>query len=197
MAKNETMKYLLAGVFFLVGLCVIGWVIYFIGFQKGFTQPKFRMSVLFDKVGGLTEGAPVRLSGVTVGMVESINFLDEEIAGRGLSVVLAIETRYERQVRRSTAVGVQTEGVLGAKYVEISRKQGLATLDIERLVVGDQMLDVYDLAVVLQDTAASFNQTTAGINSMMGELKTISRKTKRLLDRIEDRVIQGNLFKIF
>ncbi len=71
------------------------------------------------------------------------------------------------------------------------------TLDIEQPVMGDPMLDVYDLAVVLQDTAASFNQTTVGINGMMGELKTISRKTKRVLDRIEDRVIQGNLFKLF
>jgi ABC-type transporter Mla subunit MlaD len=197
MAKNETMKYLSAGVFFIVGLCVVGWVIYFIGFQKGFTQPKFQMEVLFDKVGGLTEGAPVRLSGVTVGTVEAIGFLEEEVAGRGLRVMLGIETRYERQVRRSTAVGVQTEGVLGAKYVEISRKSGLLTLDIEQPVMGDPMLDVYDLAVVLQDTAASFNQTTVGINGMMGELKTISRKTKRVLDRIEDRVIQGNLFKLF
>lgn len=197
MAKNETVKYLMAGLFFVAGLCLVGWVIYFIGFQKGFTQPKFKVDVLFDKVGGLTEGAPVRLSGVTVGTVEAIEFLDEEVSGRGLKVGLAIEMRYERQVRRSTAVGVQTEGVLGAKYVEISRKPGLLTLDIERPVMGDPMLDVYDLAVVLQDTATSFNQTTLGINTMMGELKIISRKTKRLLDRLEDRVIQGNLFKLF
>ena len=32
---------------------------------------------------------------------------------------------------------------------------------------------------------------------MMFELKDISRKTKRLLDRIEQRVIEGNLFKVF
>jgi phospholipid/cholesterol/gamma-HCH transport system substrate-binding protein len=197
MAKDDMMKQFWAGVFFILGMTLIGGAVFFIGFQKGMTQPYFLLSVLFDKVGGLTEGAPVRLSGVNVGTVEAIDFLDKEIMERGVKVTLRIQKRYEKPVSRSTRISLQTEGVLGAKYIEIGREPGESALDLSRQVLGKPMLDVYDLAEVLQDTAGSFNDTTRGINTMVTQLNYISRKTKRLLDRAEQRMIDGNLFKVF
>ena len=197
MAKDDVLKQFWAGIFFLLGVGLTAGVIFFIGFQKGLTEPKVQLMVLFDKVSGLTENAPVRLSGVTVGSVDRIEFLDEEIMGRGLKLRLSIYSKYARQVERCTRVSIFTEGVLGAKYVEIGRVAGDPPLDVSRPIIGEPLLDVYDLAEVLQDTAASFNETTIGINAMINELRHISRKSKRLLDRIEQRVIEGNLFKVF
>jgi phospholipid/cholesterol/gamma-HCH transport system substrate-binding protein len=197
MAKNDTIRQVFAGIFLLFGIALTVGMVFFIGIQRGLTEPKFQMIVLFDKVGGLNEGAPVRLSGVTVGTVASIDFLDGEVLGRGLEVRLNIYQKFVRAVRRCTKVSVLTEGVLGAKYIEMGRVPGRPLIDITRPVLGDPMLDVYDLAEVLQSTATSFNETTSGINVMVGELKAISRKSKRLLDRIEQRVIDGNLFKVF
>jgi len=197
MAKNDVVKHVWAGIFFIVGVIVVCGTIFFIGYQKGLSQPQFDVVVLFDKVGGLTEGAAVRLSGVTVGTVKSIDFLDEEVMERGIKLTLAVLQRYEKQVARSTKISVQTEGVLGAKYVEIGRNPGDPVIDVTHPVIGEPMLDVYDLAEIVDNTAASFNETTKGINSMMVELRYISRKTKRLLDRIEQRVIEGNLIKVF
>ncbi|MBF0619435.1 MAG: MCE family protein [Candidatus Omnitrophica bacterium] len=197
MAKDDGLKQFFAGLFFLLGIGLIAGVIYFIGVQKGFTQPQFDVVVIFDKVGGLTEGAPVRLSGVTVGTVKAIDFLNEEVMGRSIKVTLDILKKHEVPVQKSTKVVVQTEGVLGAKYVEISHEPGQPVLDLSKPILGEPMLDVYDLAEVLQDTATSFNASMHGINTMMLELKYISRKSKRVLDRIEQRVIDGNLFKVF
>jgi phospholipid/cholesterol/gamma-HCH transport system substrate-binding protein len=197
MAKHDGLRQFVAGVFLFLGIALTAGVIFFIGYQRGFTEPKSQMVVLFDKVGGLNEGAPVRLSGVTVGTVTSIGFLGAEVQGRGVTVSLDIYKKFENAVRRCTKVSVLTEGVLGAKYIEMGRVPGQMTMDIARPILGEPMLDVYDLAEVLQSTAVSFNDTTRGINAMMGELSAISRKTKRLLDRIEQRVIDGNLFKVF
>ena len=197
MANNDVVKQFWAGIFAILGLGIVIGVIFFIGFQKGLTEPKFPVEVIFDKVSGLTEGAPVRLSGVTVGTVLKIDFLEQEVMGRGLMVTLEIYKKFERQVTRSTKISIFTEGVLGAKYVEIGRVVGKPPIDILKPVIGEPLLDVYDLAEVLQDTAGSFNQTTHGIDTIMHELQYISRKTKRLLDRIEQRVIDGNLFKVF
>jgi phospholipid/cholesterol/gamma-HCH transport system substrate-binding protein len=197
MLKDDMIKQFWAGVFFLAGVVLVAGVIFFIGFNKGFSQPKMTMAVLFDKVGGLTEGAPVRLSGVTVGLVESIDFLDEEVEGRGIEVKLGVFRKFEDQVRRLTRVSVQTEGVLGSKYVEISRRPDQATLNIDVPVLGDAMLDVYDIAEVLRDTAQGFNQTTQDISTIMSELKHMSRRSKRILDRFEQRLIDGTLIKIF
>ncbi len=197
MARNDGIRQFWAGIFFLAGITLTAGVIFLIGFQKGLTEPRSSLVVLFDKVSGLTEGAPVRLSGVTVGTVEKIGFLDQEVMNRGLKVSLSIHRKFIQQVVRCTQVSILTEGILGAKYVEIGRVAGDPPLDMTRPVIGEPLLDVYDIAEVLQDTAASFNETTRGINSMMTEIKYISHKSKRLLDRIEQRVIDGNLFKVF
>jgi phospholipid/cholesterol/gamma-HCH transport system substrate-binding protein len=197
MLKDDVIKQFWAGMFFLVGVVLVSGVIFFIGFNKGFSQPRITMAVLFDKVGGLTEGAPVRLSGVTVGLVDSISFLPEEVMARGIEVKLSVYKKFEEQVRRSTRVSVQTEGVLGSKYIEIGRRPDQKTLDIDRAVLGDPMLDVYDIAEVLRDTAQGFNQTTQDISAIMAELKYMSRKSKRILDRFEQRLIDGTLIKIF
>jgi phospholipid/cholesterol/gamma-HCH transport system substrate-binding protein len=197
MLKDDVMKQFWAGIFFLAGLTLVAAVIFFIGFNKGFAEPKIVTTVLFDKVGGLTEGAPVRLSGVTVGLVDDISFLDEEVRGRGIQVRLNVYKKFEEQVRRSTRVSVQTEGVLGSKYIEIGRHISEATLDIDHPVLGEPMLDVYDIAEVLRDTAKGFNQTSQDVSTIMAELKHISRKTKRILDRVEQRVIDGTLIKVF
>ena len=197
MAKDDVLKQFWAGLFFLLGVAIIAGVIFFIGFQKGLTEPKIHLTVLFDKVSGLNTGAPVRLSGVVVGQVEKIEFTDEEVMNRGLALQLSLYQKFAKQVARCTQVSILTEGVLGTKYVEIGRVAGDPPLDIAHPIIGEPLLDVYDLAEVLQSTAESFNDTTRGINSMVGELRHISRKSKRLLDRIEQRVIDGNLFKVF
>jgi phospholipid/cholesterol/gamma-HCH transport system substrate-binding protein len=197
MLKHDVIKQFWAGLFFLFGAAMVAGVILFIGMNKGFSEPKMIMTVLFDKVGGLSEGAPVRLSGVTVGLVERIGFLDQEYQQRGIEVQLGIFRKFEAQVRRSTRVSVQTEGVLGSKYVEMGRRMDQATLDIDAPVLGEPMLDVYDIAEVLKDTAKGFNRTTEDISSIMSELKQMSRKTKRILDRVEQRVIDGTLIKVF
>lgn len=197
MSQEDASKQFWAGIFFLVGVVLVAGVIFFIGYNKGFSQPKIAVTVLFDKVGGLMEGAPVRLSGVTVGLVDGIGFLPVEEAGRGIEVKLSVYRKFEGQVRRSTRVSVQTEGVLGAKYVEIGRHEGQKTLDIDAPVPGDPMLDVYDIAEVLRDTAKGFNRTTEDISAIMAELKHMSRKSKRILDRVEQRLIDGTLIKVF
>ncbi len=197
MLKDDVIKQFWAGIFFLVGIAVVAGVIFFIGFNKGFSQPKITMVVFFDKVGGLTEGSPVRLSGVTVGLVDTIGFLQDEMAGRGIEARLSVYKKFEEQVRRSTHVSVQTEGVLGSKYIEIGRRSDQKAIDIDQPVLGDPMLDVYDIAEVLRDTAKGFNQTTQDISTIMADLKHMSRKSKRILDRFEQRLIDGTLIKIF
>lgn len=197
MNNNQYIKQIFAGLFFLIGLGVMASVIYFIGFQKGLTEPKFEMQVLFKDVSGLNEGAPVRLSGVTVGTVGDIDFLEQEIFDHGLVVKLDLFKKYKDKLKKGTTVGIKTEGVLGEAYIDISADPRLKPINLSSPVIGQGPLDIYDMAKVLDETATSFKDTADGINQMMTELRYITSKTKRLFNRIEQRVIDGNLFKVF
>ena len=86
---------------------------------------------------------------------------------------------------------------MGGKLIEISTDENTSLLNLNQPIVGEDPLDVQSLAESFGDTAVSLTETSQAISSIIAELKQISKTSKRLLDRIEERVIEGNLFKVF
>ncbi len=197
MQHKDQVQKIVAGVFLLFCVTLIVVMIFTIGLEKGFTEPRVQMTVLFRKVGGLAIGAPVRLSGVTVGTVADINFLKEEVHGRGVTVSLSLYKKYEPQLRKSSNIAIVTEGVLGEKMVEISADPRIHRQDLSQPLLGEDPLEVRDLAQTFNDTAQALFHTSVEIGVMVEHLEEVSVSIQRLLNRIEQRVIDGNLFKVF
>jgi len=204
MKSKDLMKKFLAGVFFVLCVVLITCVVFIIGVEKGFTEPKFKMTALFREVGGLAEGAPVRLSGVTVGTVYNIDFLDREVQGRGVKVVMNLYERYRRQLYKGVQVAIITEGVLGEKIIEIRTAPNFWRKDLDQAIIGEDPLDVQNLAETFGEAAVALLEAGKAIDIVIGdiqgisiELKDISVEVRRLMQRIEQRVIEGNLFKVF
>lgn len=197
MIRKDFIKKFSAGIFFILCVAMIAGVIFGLGIEKGFTEPKFKMTVLFRKVGGLTIGAPVHLSGVTVGTVADIDFLEEEVAGRGVAVRLKLFKKYQKQLRKSVRFAVITEGVLGEKMIEITSRPNFQRADLEEPVIGVDPLDVQNLAETFGEAAVALLETSKTIDSVIDEMREISGDIGRLLGRIEQRVIDGNLFRMF
>ena len=223
MEKKELTKELLAGLFFFLGIFLLVTFVIILGGNKGLAQSKFQVMVLYRNVGGLMEGAPVRLSGVNVGTVDSVEFLDREFDGRRVAVTLNILSKYRKQLENNLRFTIQTEGILGEKLIEIDVLREGPKADLKNSVIGEDPLDVEDMAEVFAKAAESFTKTadqlsqidvvglssvmedssqsllitSRGINEIMEELQEITKKTKRLLDRVEQKVIDGNLFKVF
>ena len=102
---------LTVGMFVLVGLAAIAYLSVQVG---GLSGPRgFHLFATFDQIGGLTERAPVVISGVEVGQVSSIR-LDDDLRAR---VDLDIDPSLELPV--DTSAAIMTEGILGNKFVEL------------------------------------------------------------------------------
>ncbi len=223
MDKKELTKELLAGLFFFLGIFLVVAFVIILGGNKGLAQSRFQVTVLYRNVGGLMEGAPVRLAGVNVGTVDRIEFLDQEFDSRRVEVTLNILSKYRKQLENNLRFTIQTEGILGEKLIEIDVLREGSNVDLKNPIIGEDPLDVEDMAEVFAKAAESFTATadqlsqidvvglskvmedssesllitSRGINEIMEELQEITKKTKRLLDRVEQKVIDGNLFKVF
>ena len=190
-------KKIAASLFFIACLSLIVVGIFIIGIDRGLTEPKFKVIVLFNQVGGLVEGAPIRISGVDVGVVGAVDFLTQPIEGRSLKVRLDIFKKYEFEFRKCSKISIRTEGVLGQKLIEISEDHSLKAFDPSAVIIGEDPLDVEDMAAVITSTAVSLQATSQGVQDVLDEWKYISIKTKKLLNRVDEKLLEGNLFKVF
>ncbi len=221
--SRDFLRNFLAGLFFIAGIVGIVAVVFSIGQNRGLTQPKFALTVLFNNVDGLIEGAPVQLSGVNVGNVESIDFLDEVVDGRRVKVSLNIFTKYRRQFENDAKFSINTEGVLGEKFVDVKVIKDGEKIKFNEPILGEDTLDVKALTAVflqsaesftkaadefskidaaalsksLQEATDSLQKTSKGITGVLTELRYMTIKSKRILDRVEQKLIDGNLFKVF
>lgn len=224
MKKSDLAQRLLAIIFFFGGIALIIGVILIIGRDKGFTQSKFHVTVLYKDVGGLLEGAPVRILGVNVGSVGRIGFLSQQVNGHRVEVVLNILSKFRPQLEgRRAEYAIQTEGVLGQKLVEIYVDDkgpadnmdepifGVETVNVDDLaqvfaeaaksftLTSSQLseLDVHLLSKTLEETAHSMSETAQQMNSVLSDTRYLTIKLKRLMNRAEQKLIEGNLFKVF
>jgi len=190
-------KELMAGVFFVAGIIIFVLLLFFVGMKEGIIESKYPVEVIFKNIGGLTTGAPVRLLGVNVGSVSHIDFLKEPLGDNKVRVVLSIYEKYKNQVQKCSDYSIKTAGILGDKLIEISSDNNGKTSKVQGSIVGKEPLDIQNWAENLQQTSDSFRKLSDEISTITEQMRYVSYTFKRLLDRIEDKLIKGQLLKIF
>jgi phospholipid/cholesterol/gamma-HCH transport system substrate-binding protein len=106
------------GLFVLLGFAALAFLTTQLpgsGLKVGSAGNYYRVMARFDSVGDLKAGAPVSMSGVTVGQVASVKL---DPADYKALVVLSIDRHYDKIPDDSDAA-IQTAGLLGAKYVNV------------------------------------------------------------------------------
>ena len=101
------------GIFVVVGLILLTYFTFRISKSGGVGSRGYRLSADFETVAGLDPKSDVKMAGVPVGKVEEIRLVD----GRP-RLVLRIDEGVK--VPEDSVVSVQSQGLLGEKYVEVS-----------------------------------------------------------------------------
>ena len=167
------------GAFILLGLGVFLAIIYLLGAQARYFERKYELIAEFTEVGGLIEGATVRLAGVQIGRVTSVQLPPQP--GGKVRVTLTIARRFADRIRRNSEARIVTQGLLGDKLVEIS----VGSPDAPPLKSGDVLAtrESFELAQMFAagaDTLAQVNQLAASL-----------RKTAERVDRVAAEVETG------
>src|SRR5713226_5048268 len=123
--KQLTWTELRVGIFVLVSLSVLAAGIFYVT-GAGILGSKYRLKTFLPEVSGLANGAPVRLDGVEVGNVESIRIVPRTKGkapekNRNIEVIFRMDRRYQDDVLTDSTASLVTEGLLGNRYVNISR----------------------------------------------------------------------------
>ena len=109
-----------------VGLLVAGSMVvlmtflFFIGSEKKIFARKNEYNVQLENVSGLAEGNPVRMSGVTIGVIYDI-FLPHDPKLRNVRIQLMVDRKYGDRIRGDSRARLKKLGLLtGDTYIEIT-----------------------------------------------------------------------------
>lgn len=121
MARERGLEFKV-GLLILVSSAILLGFIFILGnfsLRSGFT-----IYVDYDYIGALQQGAPVKVSGIKVGKVQSVDFWggkEDPKLGKRVQVRVAVwvEDRVRDSIRSDAEFFINTAGVLGEQYLEI------------------------------------------------------------------------------
>ena len=106
------------GLFVFLGTVLTVLAIFLIGNRSSMFSSSINVKSYFENVEGLRTGAPVRLSGLSIGSVSDISLMDDTT---GLvEVKLRIEENAQHFLRLDSKATIETEGLVGKKVVNIT-----------------------------------------------------------------------------
>jgi phospholipid/cholesterol/gamma-HCH transport system substrate-binding protein len=167
------------GIFIFLGsvLLIIG--IFVLGNKEALFKSTFTVKAFFQNVEGLRDGAPVRLSGVDVGAVKSIRIMGDKASVIEVSMRLLSDVK--RFIRKDTEAGIETEGLVGYKFIALYIKESNAD-------------HVEDGGTILAKEPVSFADVIEETQGIMSYTKEMTQNLAEIVSKINSG--QGTLGKI-
>jgi len=199
---SERGRKLKVGVFVLIGVAAFLGMVYALGARARLFEARITVHADFTEVGGLVEGATVRLAGVQIGRVSGVNLPPEP--GAKVRVDMSIARRYSDRVRKDSVARIETQGLLGDRIVEITvgsaqappvkageRLASKDPVDITKMMSESAgvVKNVSALAESLQKTAETLNQS--GIIEEAAATVKSARKITDQVGRVVNEVERG------
>jgi len=147
------------------------------------------------EVSDLAKGAPVRVDGVEVGNVESIQLVPRTPGhvpekNKNIEVVMRIDRKFQSDILTDSVASLQTEGLLGNRVVNITRgftgmplKEGQEIAGVEEKAIKqvvERSADVLANLQALSDTAKDLLEGVQEGKGTLGKLLTDDQAYKNL-----------------
>jgi phospholipid/cholesterol/gamma-HCH transport system substrate-binding protein len=143
---------------------LIGLIFLMTGASGGLFAHKITLRSFFANAGGIKEGSPVTLEGVTIGNVIKVRVVPERNP-TPVEVVMQVGERYLRDLHTDSTSSIQAAGVLGDSYVDLdsTRATGPAPANNGELPSSG--------APTIQSVINSSQTSIAQLNTLMQKLE--------------------------
>ncbi|MCM8781948.1 MAG: MlaD family protein [Candidatus Omnitrophica bacterium] len=159
------------GIFVFLGIVIMFVIVFSIG-EFYILKPMYKIKVLFGFANGIEVGAPVRLAGVDVGEIEDIKvYYDPQL--QQTKVLLLAKLKKEARVEKDAVCKINTLGLLGEKYLEIS--PGTATAGF-----------LSDQEAIMGYDPIPMEEVTKTMKELSDTAKAVTESAKVILERLEN-----------
>lgn len=169
--KQLTWTELRVGVFVLVALFLLMVAIFYVT-GAGFLGPRYRLITYLPEVEGMKAGAPVDLDGVEVGNVQSIDLTphptDHE---HSITLVLRVDKKFQKDIRTDSKASLVTQGLLGDRYVTISRGLTGTVIPTNGILPAEEAPDIKQVVERGADVAENLSVLSDQLNEIVSKVR--------------------------
>lgn len=164
--------------FALVVLALAGFALHQVAGKQWRVQPTFRVRAQFDSIAGLEVGHRVRVQGIDAGVVERIIAPAEP--GQPVELILRVDERLRHLVRADAVARIASEGLVGAKSVELTpgRPDAAPLADLGK-IASERPVEMNDLLTKAAASLARLDAVTQVAEQGLGELNAIAGTIRR------------------
>lgn len=174
------------GIVITITLIIVFIVIIFSGgIQKIFIQREI-IKIAISDVKGLRKGATVMIAGVDVGEVIEIK-LNKNF---GTIVTVAINKEILTFLKKDAKASVQTIGLLGDKYLEITTGSSEEQFDKSKIMEGYPQTEIRDIIAIASSALIRIDKLINDLDKMIDEMKDSKGTVYKLL---KDPTLYNNL----
>ncbi len=169
------------GVFVLAGLLVMIISLYMIGRDTNLFGKNYTLRARFENVQGLQSGNNIRYSGIQVGTVKKVKFLNDTL----IEVTMLIDLKMKKYIHRNDLVTMSTDGLMGNRILNITpSKDGSPLAEDGDLLVTKKGISTDDILVTLDKTTRNFAEISEELKTAVTRINE-SKGIWQLLDDTE------------
>lgn len=195
MAKKKKERSVRVGILVAASLFVLMLFVFFIGSEQKIFARKNEYEVRLENVTGLAEGNPVKMSGVTIGVIRDIK-LPQDPKQRSVEILLMIDRKFAERVRGDSRIRLKKLGLLtGDSYIDVTPgTPRFPPLEPGSVIPSQRQTDVEQLLSSGEDLVDNFVQISYSLKNILaridrgegliGELTTAPETKQRLTDTV-------------
>jgi phospholipid/cholesterol/gamma-HCH transport system substrate-binding protein len=167
------------GAFVLAGLTAMGAVIFLIGDERQLFRSKATYSTEFEDVQGLRRGSPVRMGGVDIGTVVSVDYANAA-NDKNIHVRMSISVDDSRRIRKDSVATIEGKGLLGDKMIVVT----VGTPGQAQLPEG---------AEIPSRPAEDMSKLMGRLSNISGQVEKVVNNLERATTSLSDEKFQGDI----
>lgn len=156
------------GLFVTILLFLLALTVFILGGSTSMLESRYRLNGAWADVGGLKEGAVVRLAGIDIGEVSKVQ-ISQDLGVRQIMVEMRIMETYKERIRGDSEARIDTVGVLGDKYVALTMgSPDQPVLDDGAWINTQAPLDILEYTKKVQEILGSTSSISRKMDLMLG-----------------------------
>jgi phospholipid/cholesterol/gamma-HCH transport system substrate-binding protein len=169
MANRSKVRWsqLKVGIVAIAALTVIAVLIFLLTSSRGLFQHTVFLHTYMDDASGMVEGTPVRLNGITIGNMESVQLTNSTDPKRTVRFDMQVQEKFLKDIPVDSVAGIAAANLLGDKFINITKGRSKQSIKAGAELRSLQAQDIPELMAQSANLLQSFQGIVNRVDGML------------------------------